>query len=167
MIPPGISTKQLQYAGFEDIEQIDSRRKVNREEIIERFSPCYNGKSPESVVPVQTLITTDVLAEGLNLQDASVIINYDLHWNPVRLMQRIGRLDRRLDPEIEAQTPIAQIRLFTYGISYPPQSLMTFSNSEKRVDGKILRISRTLGIEGKFVSPDDDDEDAPPFQRAL
>lgn len=92
---------QLQNAGFEDIEQIDSRRKVNREEVIERFSPCYNGKSPKNVVPVQTLITTDVLAEGLNLQDASIIINYDLHWNPVRLMQRIGRLDRRLDPENE------------------------------------------------------------------
>ena len=53
--------------------------KMNREEIIERFSPCYNGKSPDKCrIPVQTLITTDILAEGLNLQDASIIINYDL-----------------------------------------------------------------------------------------
>ena len=37
------------------------------------------------------LISTDVLSEGLNLQDATRLINYDLHWNPVRLMQRIGR----------------------------------------------------------------------------
>lgn len=149
--------KQLQYAGFEDIEQIDSRRKVNREEIIERFSPCYNGKSPESVVPIQTLITTDVLAEGLNLQDASVIINYDLHWNPVRLMQRIGRLDRRLDPEIEQQLNRTNPTVHVWNF-LPPAELEDILKLRKRVDGKILRISRTLGIEGKFVSPDDDDE---------
>ena len=41
-----------------------------------------------------TLIATDVLAEGLNLQDGNKIINYDLHWNPVRLIQRFGRIDR-------------------------------------------------------------------------
>jgi len=41
-------------------------------------------------------------SEGLNLQDATRLINYDLHWNPVRLMQRIGRVDRRMNPEVEA-----------------------------------------------------------------
>ena len=149
--------KQLQHAGFRHLEQIDSRRKVNREEIIERFSPCYNGKSPQSVVPVQTLITTDVLAEGLNLQDASVIINYDLHWNPVRLMQRIGRLDRRLDADIEAQLNRTDATVHVWNF-LPPAELDDILKLRKRVDGKILRISRTLGIEGKFVSPDDDDE---------
>jgi superfamily II DNA/RNA helicase len=49
------------------------------------------------------LISTDVLSEGLNLQDATRLINYDVHWNPVRLMQRIGRVDRRMNPEVEAQ----------------------------------------------------------------
>ena len=149
--------KQLQYAGFADIEQIDSRRKVNREEIIERFSPYYNGKSPEDVVSVQTLITTDVLAEGLNLQDASIIVNYDLHWNPVRLMQRIGRLDRRLDAEIEAKLSRTNPTVHVWNF-LPPVELDDILKLRKRVDGKILRISRTLGIEGKFVSPDDDDE---------
>lgn len=148
---------QLQHAGFRNIEQIDSRRKVNREEIIERFSPCYNGKSLQSVVPVQTLITTDVLAEGLNLQDASIIINYDLHWNPVRLMQRIGRLDRRLDPTIEEQLNRTEPTVHVWNF-LPPAELDDILKLRKRVDGKILRISRTLGIEGKFVSPDDDNE---------
>ena len=148
---------QLHHAGFRHIEQIDSRRKISREEIIERFSPCYNGKSPKSVVPVQTLITTDVLAEGLNLQDASVIINYDLHWNPVRLMQRIGRLDRRLDPAIEAQLNRTNPTVHVWNF-LPPAELDDILKLRKRVDGKILRISRTLGIEGKFVSPDDDNE---------
>ncbi len=148
---------QLQQAGFRNIEQIDSRRKVNREEIIERFSPCYNSRSPESVEPVQTLITTDVLAEGLNLQDASIIVNYDLHWNPVRLMQRIGRLDRRLDSKIEAQLNRTNPTVHVWNF-LPPAELDDILKLRKRVDGKILRISRTLGIEGKFVSPDDDDE---------
>lgn len=149
---------QLQNAGVEDIAQIDSRRKVNREEVIERFSPFYNGKTPyQSGEPVNTLITTDVLAEGLNLQDASVIINYDLHWNPVRLMQRIGRLDRRLDADIEAKLNRTDPTVHVWNF-LPPEELEDILRLRKRVDGKILRISRALGIEGKFVSPDDDNE---------
>ncbi len=148
---------QLQRARFKHVEQIDSRRKVDREEIIQRFSPCYNGASPEAVDPVHTLITTDVLAEGLNLQDAAIIINYDLHWNPVRLMQRIGRLDRRLDPAIEARLNRTDPTVHVWNF-LPPQELDVLLKLRRRVDGKILRISRTLGIEGKFVSPDDDDE---------
>ena len=148
---------QLQHAGFSHIEQIDSQRKVDREEIIERFAPCYNGKAPQSVVVVQTLITTDVLAEGLNLQDASIIINYDLHWNPVRLMQRIGRLDRRLDADIEKQLNRTDPTVHVWNF-LPPAELDDILKLRKRVDGKILRISRTLGIEGKFVSPDDPEE---------
>ncbi len=150
--------KQLLNAGVTDIEQIDSRRKVNREEIIERFSPFYNGKIPyQSGEPVNTLITTDVLAEGLNLQDASVIINYDLHWNPVRLMQRIGRLDRRLDVNIEAKLNRTDPTVHVWNF-LPPAELEDILKLRRRVDGKILRISRTLGIEGRFVSPDDDNE---------
>ena len=148
---------QLQNSGFEHLAQIDSRRKVNREEIIVRFSPCYNGKDSQTVVPVQTLITTDVLAEGLNLQDASIIINYDLHWNPVRLMQRIGRLDRRLDPEIEARLNRTNPTVHVWNF-LPPEELDELLHLRRQIDGKILRISQTLGIEGKFVSPNDPEE---------
>ena len=149
---------QLQRAGFRHIAQIDSGRKVNREEIIKCFSPCYNGKSPDEIdMPIQTLITTDVLAEGLNLQDASIIVNYDLHWNPVRLMQRIGRLDRRLDSKIELRLNRTEPTVHVWNF-LPPAELDDILNLRRRVDGKILRISRTLGIEGKFVAPDDDNE---------
>ena len=147
----------MQHAGYENIEQIDSGRKVNREEVIERFSPFYNGRSPDGIEPLQKLITTDVLAEGLNLQDASIIVNYDLHWNPVRLMQRIGRLDRRLDPKIEVLLNRTDPTVHVWNF-LPPAELDDILKLRKRVDGKILRISRTLGIEGKFVSPDDPDE---------
>ena len=64
-------------------------------EKITKFSPKSNGK-PEMPEAEQTriLITTDVLAEGQNLQDCNRVFSYDLHWNPVTLIQRHGRVDR-------------------------------------------------------------------------
>jgi hypothetical protein len=53
------------------------------------------------VRPVDILLSTDVLAEGVNLQDAALLVNYDVHWNPVRMIQRSGRIDRRLNPRVE------------------------------------------------------------------
>jgi len=75
------------YSGFSPQE---------RRERIERFAPKAN-KRPELVgteQEIQLLISTDILSEGQNLQDADVVINYDLHWNPVRMVQRAGRIDR-------------------------------------------------------------------------
>lgn len=108
------------------------------------------------------MISTDVLSEGLNLQDATRLINYDLHWNPVRLMQRIGRIDRRLDPETEAQI-IAdhpdQEKLrgtIQYYNFLPPEELNELLTLYKKVTHKTLRISKTFGIEnGKLLRPDD------------
>ena len=53
---------------------------------------------------IDILIATDVLSEGQNLQDADMIINYDIHWNPVRVIQRVGRIDRIGSPNEEIQT---------------------------------------------------------------
>src|SRR5204863_1831111 len=85
----------------------DSAVDRDRGDIINQFSPYYNGFTSaklkeEGLTETRILISTDVLSEGLNLQDATRLINYDLHWNPVRLMQRIGRVDRRMDPAVEA-----------------------------------------------------------------
>jgi superfamily II DNA or RNA helicase len=61
-----------------------------------RFSPisnkAYSRNKPEKEIRI--LVSTDVMGEGLNLQDCNIVINYDLHWNPVRLIQRFGRVDR-------------------------------------------------------------------------
>ena len=100
--------RRLDEAGIDGVEQVDSATKKNRADVIQRFAPYYNGiSSPElaeqGAEEIRVLISTDVLSEGLNLQDASRMINYDIHWNPVRLMQRIGRVDRRMNPEIEEQ----------------------------------------------------------------
>ncbi len=53
--------------------------------------------------PIDILIATDVLSEGQNLQDADWVVNYDIHWNPVRVIQRVGRIDRIGSPNAEIQ----------------------------------------------------------------
>lgn len=66
-----------------------------RAEVIRRFAPRANHAAmPSTAEAVYVLFATDVLAEGLNLQDADAVISYDLPWNPVRLIQRAGRIDR-------------------------------------------------------------------------
>ena len=68
---------------------------ADRRTVIRRFAPHANGAPrPPAHETVDVLIATDVLSEGINLQDADVVISYDLPWNPVRLVQRIGRIDR-------------------------------------------------------------------------
>jgi len=164
--------RQLQAAGLKELEQVDSGRNVNnREMIIKRFAPYYNCAETDKDLlgetelskcldnPIDILISTDVLSEGLNLQDASLIINYDLHWNPVRLMQRIGRVDRRLNPEIEEmidRPPHLKGKVYFWNF-LPPNELEDILHLKQRLDGKILRINRTLGIEGALLTPDDPD----------
>src|SRR5205823_906383 len=99
--------KSLQAAGIEGVEAIDGGSKLDRGMVIKRFAPYYNRSSSEKIAEaghseIRVLVSTDVLSEGLNLQDATRLINYDIHWNPVRLMQRIGRVDRRMNPATEA-----------------------------------------------------------------
>ena len=97
----------LKKAGIEGVAEIDGKTKPKeRLSIVRRFSPFYNDSTSAKLASngeeeIRVLVSTDVLAEGLNLQDATRLINYDLHWNPVKLMQRIGRVDRRLNNEIE------------------------------------------------------------------
>ena len=68
---------------------------IARHEAIERFAPFASGTSPPRTAnDVTLLITTDLLSEGVNLQDASVVVHLDLPWTPARLEQRIGRIAR-------------------------------------------------------------------------
>lgn len=66
----------------------------SRNTIVRRFSPRSNRCDVEPDDEIDLLISTDALSEGVNLQDADTLVNYDLHWNPVRLIQRAGRIDR-------------------------------------------------------------------------
>ena len=84
-------------AGVPHIRRMDSSTDTReRAELVARFAPLANHR-PDiagSEREIDLMISTDVLSEGQNLQDCGVLINYDLHWNPTRLIQRAGRIDR-------------------------------------------------------------------------
>ena len=160
--------RHLTEAGIEDVEQVDSATKKNRSDVIQRFAPYYNGLSSPELAKrrrkeTRVLISTDVLSEGLNLQDASRMINYDIHWNPVRLMQRIGRVDRRMNPAIEERlvgdcpAAAASRGKVWFWNFLPPKELNEILSLYTKVTQKTLLISKTLGIEGKkLLTPEDD-----------
>ncbi len=158
--------RELKKAGFLNLYEIDGQSSVNRHEIIQRFAPYYNDKSSAEVEDeIQILVATDVLSEGLNLQDASCLINYELHWNPVRLMQRIGRVDRRRDAAIEDKLltdhpELTADRANAYYWNFlPPSELEQLLSLYQTVSKKTLRISKTFGIESKkLLTPEDDYE---------
>ncbi|MGB7591760.1 MAG: helicase-related protein [Terriglobia bacterium] len=170
--------RQMEAAGIDGVDEVDSGSKRDRGEIIRQFSPYYNGSSSaalkaEELSETRILVSTDVLSEGLNLQDATRLINYDLHWNPVRLMQRIGRVDRRMNADTEAailtdHPEQGEIRrTVAYWNFLPPDEVDELLKLYSRVSHKVLRISKTFGIEGKkLLKPEDDYEALKDFTHA-
>lgn len=157
--------QQLKEAGVDGVDQIDSGTKGDRAKLIQRFAPYYNEScsAEQGDKEIRVFVSTDVLSEGLNLQDATRLINYDLHWNPVRLMQRIGRVDRRMNAAIEAQIVAdhpdqkALRGTVAYWNFLPPDDLDVLLKLYGKVAHKTLRISKTLGIEGRQLLREDDD----------
>ena len=160
--------RELEKSGeFSHIFELDGQTNCDRHDIVQRFAPYYNDRTSATVEDeIQLLIATDVLSEGLNLQDAACLVNYDIHWNPVRLMQRIGRIDRRRDAAIEAKLladhpELAADRAKAYYWNFlPPAELESLLDLYKKVSKKTLRISKTFGIEGKKLLTPQDDFDA-------
>jgi len=170
--------RQLHEEGINGVAEIDGSSTTDRADVIQRFSPYYNATSSHELAEsgrkeIRVLISTDVLSEGLNLQDASRMINYDIHWNPVRLMQRIGRVDRRLNSAIEEQLTsdhpeIAASRGKVWFWNFlPPDELNAILSLYSKVTQKTLLISKTLGIEGrKLLRPEDDYEALKEFNQS-
>ena len=85
----------LRSSGQPTIRRIDSGNHPDeRGAILGQFAPVANGKDVAPKDQIDILISTDVLSEGQNLQDCGIAVNYDLTWNPIRLVQRNGRIDR-------------------------------------------------------------------------
>jgi hypothetical protein len=110
--------------------------------VILRFAPKANrydlGPGDEEL---RILISTDVLSEGLNLQDANHLVNYDLHWNPIRLIQRVGRVDR-IGTEHDA----------VYAFNFLPETgLERELGIEHRLENRIAEIHRTIGEDAAIL----------------
>lgn len=97
------------------------------------FSPISKGKSilmPNSTEEIDILIATDCISEGQNLQDCDYLVNYDIHWNPVRIIQRFGRIDR-----IGSKNAFIQLVNF-----WPDMDLDEYINLKSRVETR-MKIS--------------------------
>ncbi len=161
---------QLKAKGIDGVDEIDGSTERDRGQIIRQFAPYYNESSTvelkkAGLEEIRVLISTDVLSEGLNLQDATRLINYDIHWNPVRLMQRIGRVDRRMNPDTEKRllSDHPEKKSLRGKVEYwnflPPEELEELLRLFFRVSYKTLKISKVFGIEGKkLLRPEDNYE---------
>jgi len=99
--------------------------------VLTLFSPRSKEKAlvmPEEKGEIDILIGTDCISEGQNLQDCDFLINYDIHWNPVRIIQRFGRIDR-------IGSPNASIQLVNY---WPDITLDEYINLKERVENRMM-----------------------------
>ena len=102
-------------------------------EVLTLFSPRSKEKDvvlPDDPNELDILIATDCISEGQNLQDCDYLINYDIHWNPVRIIQRFGRIDR-------IGSPNAKIQLVNY---WPDISLDDYINLKERVEQRMVIV---------------------------
>lgn len=103
-------------------------------DILMNFSPISKGRDQTNLnatEEIDLLIATDTISEGQNLQDADYLINYDIHWNPVRVIQRFGRIDR-------IGSCNKQIQLVNF---WPNIDLDTYLNLEQRVKGRMVMLN--------------------------
>lgn len=131
--------------GAGNIAVIYSRDK-SKAQIVARFAPKANPQLPlAGMSEIDTLIATDVLSEGLNLQDCDNVINYDLHWNPVRLIQRFGRIDR-IGSEHDT--------IYAYNF-LPERALEQTLGLQERLAQRIQEIHDTIGEDAAILAPDE------------
>ncbi|SHD77510.1 C-terminal helicase domain-containing protein [Schnuerera ultunensis] len=127
------------------VEQLDGGKKKSKEKIVKRFAPKANNYDVKDGEEIDILITTDVLSEGQNLQDCNILINYDLSWNPVRIIQREGRIDR-------VTTKFDDIYIYNF---MPEDKLEDLLNLVDRINNKIKYITETIGSESKILTEDE------------
>ena len=107
------------------------KRHYDFQSILTLFSPRSKDKGlvlPNEDAEIDLLIGTDCISEGKNLQDCDYLINYDIHWNPVRIIQRFGRIDR-------IGSPNAEIQLANY---WPDITLDEYINLKERVENRMM-----------------------------
>ena len=129
--------RNSRLAAYVDRTATVSGRAGEKEEVIFGFAPV-SSEAPEGRDEdrFDLLVATDVLSEGVNLQQARHIVNYDLPWNPMRLVQRHGRIDR-----IGSQWTEIHLRCF-----FPDKQLDSLLDLEARLHRKIAQAAATIGV---------------------
>lgn len=132
---------------FEDRSAfLSGANRMRTEETAGRFAPVakkYELKDGEA--EIDFLFATDVLSEGQNLQDAGLLINYDLHWNPVRMIQRNGRINRLGSLFEEVQ--IVNMK--------PHDDLELYLNLVRRLERKIDTIKNSIGTDQSVLGEEE------------
>jgi superfamily II DNA or RNA helicase len=109
--------------------------RLSRDQLLDRFAPAGRGaREPVLREQVSLLLATDLLSEGVNLQDARIVVHLDLPWNPARLAQRLGRIRR------PGGAPLVQSWLMS-----PPAATELLLRVEARLRAKLARAERTIG----------------------
>ena len=116
--------------------------------VLTLFSPKSKDKDllmPDLDKEIDILIATDVISEGQNLQDCDYLINYDIHWNPVRITQRFGRIDR-----IGSKNECVQLVNF-----WPDITLDDYINLKARVETRMKIVNMTATGDDNVLSPEE------------
>lgn len=107
---------------------------------------AFDPKQAKASSPIRILITTDVLAEGMNLHLASAVLNYDLPWNPTRVLQRVGRVNR-------VGTKHSEVFVFNF---FPTAVSERHLGLEARIKAKLQSFHDTLGEDAKYLSDEEE-----------
>ena len=120
----------------------------NITDLVERFSPRSNGAEDPGLHKIRVLVATDTLSEGQNLQDARIVVNYDLPWAIIRLVQRAGRVDRigQKSPEILCYS------------AFPADGVEKIINLRGRLRERLRQNAELVGADERFFD-DDSQED--------
>lgn len=121
--------------------------KVNFAEILTHFSPVSKQRNKTALTQaeeIDLLIATDCISEGQNLQDCDYLINYDIHWNPVRLIQRFGRIDR-----IGSRNASVSMTNF-----WPTADLDAYMNLKARVEARMALVDIAATGDDNLIEPD-------------
>lgn len=122
--------------------------KASLNNVLTCFSPISKGKDllmPESDADIDILIATDCISEGQNLQDCDYLVNYDIHWNPVRIIQRFGRIDR-----IGSKNQYIQLVNF-----WPDMDLDEYINLKSRVETRMKISIMTSTGDDDLINPEE------------
>jgi SNF2 family DNA or RNA helicase len=126
--------------------------KMDYNQILTNFSPRSKNRAKIPTMPqdgeIDLLIATDCISEGQNLQDCDYLVNYDIHWNPVRIIQRFGRIDR-----IGSVNHTVQLVNF-----WPTQDLDKYVNLKNRVEARMALVDIAATFEDNILKTDEIEE---------